>query len=152
MRFCWQAQSYLLKTLERSAPPVGLNEDPNIYSPGGGIGFVFRTHKLEVRGGHKLFFRAKSQRRGTGGRSFYLFCTTFSNAVSIPRCSVQWLDDWLTMRSDMFGKKRLRYNRGIIQVPVWRKWTKPRKISVRTVGDSTYAWKPTNTPIIHSIY
>jgi hypothetical protein len=35
MRFCWQAQSYLLKTLERPAPPVGLNEDPNIYSCGG---------------------------------------------------------------------------------------------------------------------
>jgi len=64
MRFCWHARRYLLETVERPAPPVGLNEDPNIYSCRW-VGsrkrrevkdLVFRPHKLEVRGGHKLFF------------------------------------------------------------------------------------------------
>jgi len=95
MRFCWHARRYLLETVERPAPPVGLNEDPNIYScrwvgsrKGRGVKDLY-SDLINWRFGEDI--NCSSARRHEGGdrRShFHLFCAIFSNAVSISRCWV----------------------------------------------------------------
>ena len=87
---------------------------------GGGSGFVFRTHKLEVRGGHKLFFSWKT--RGRVG------CLLFILRDIQQCCQHDWVTDWWCSRTCLE-----RSGRGTIE----RNWTKPRKISVSILIDPT---------------
>jgi hypothetical protein len=78
-----------LETLERPAPPVGLNEDPNIYScrrvgsrKGRGVKDLY-SELINLRFVEDINCSSARRHDSRGGGAFYLFCATFSNVVSV---------------------------------------------------------------------
>jgi hypothetical protein len=87
MRFCWPAQCYLLKSLESPPPPVGLNEDPNIYScrwGGGGVKDLY-SELINLKVMEDIACSSARHQGGGngGGGGGSLFFATLSDAVRI---------------------------------------------------------------------